>query len=103
MDMNIELEELNMQDFNPEFDRGSANVIPYLSAISVAAAYDNSVQYVAGDYVTYGGMLYVCTAESATGEWDEASWQSACIAQMIQDCAADSDHVQEIIDNYGGE
>lgn len=103
MDFDVELEELNMTDLEPEFDRGSADVITFLRAVSAAGMYSESTTYAAGEYVTYGGELYVCAEDGATGEWDEAKWQKADIIQMIQDHAASTDHVQEIIDTYGGE
>ena len=39
----------------------------------IALDYDNTISYVAGNYVIYDGKLYKCTA-STSGEWDETCW-----------------------------
>lgn len=49
------------------------------------AEYDSTETYHQGDYVVYNDALYKCTAESTTGTWDAADWESATLQDLVDD------------------
>ena len=49
------------------------------------AEYDSTETYHEGDYVVYNDALYKCTADSTTGTWDAAAWESATLQDLVDD------------------
>lgn len=56
-----------------------------MTAASVAPAFSASTAYSKGDYVTYGGQLYVFTADHAAGDWTGADARAAAMAEEVGD------------------
>ena len=50
---------------------------------TLAAAFSTSTDYKVGDYVTYNGAFYMCTATHAAGSWDSSHFQTVKIASNL--------------------
>ena len=48
-----------------------------------AAPYNSSSSYSAGDFCTYQGVFYVCTA-STTGSWDSTKWTATDVGTQLK-------------------
>jgi hypothetical protein len=49
---------------------------------TLASAFDNGSSYTPGQYVTYGGGLYVCTAEHS-GEWNSSHFAPVTVGKQL--------------------
>ena len=58
---------------------GSSLVLPE----SIAAEYDDTASYTAGDFVMYQGILYKCNHISATGSFDPTKWDAISAIDYI--------------------
>lgn len=58
---------------------GSSLVLPE----SIAAEYDDTASYTAGDFVMYQGILYKCNHISATGSFDPTKWDAISATDYI--------------------
>lgn len=50
---------------------------------SIAAEYDDTASYTAGDFVMYQGILYKCNHISATGSFDPTKWDAISATDYI--------------------
>lgn len=50
---------------------------------SIAAEYDDTASYTAGDFVMYEGILYKCNHISATGSFDPTKWDAISATDYI--------------------
>lgn len=50
---------------------------------SIAAEYDDTASYTAGDFVMYEGVLYKCNHISATGSFDPTKWDAISATDYI--------------------
>lgn len=50
---------------------------------SIAAEYDDTASYTAGDFVMYEGVLYKCNHISATGSFDPTKWDAISAIDYI--------------------
>lgn len=58
---------------------GSSLVLPE----SIAAEYDDTASYTAGDFVMYQGILYKCNHISATGSFDPTKWDAISATDYV--------------------
>lgn len=56
-----------------------------MTAASVAPVFDATKAYPNGNYVTYGGQLYVFTADHAAGAWTGTDARAAAMAEEVSD------------------
>ena len=63
----------------------------------IASTYSTSVAYVVGDYCTYEGALYRCTAET-DGAFDPADWEAVKVGTEFQNVNGQIDDLKSAID-----
>ena len=65
------------------------------AAANTAEAYDPTLTYNVGDYVTYNTALYKCITAITTAEaWTSAHWESVLVGNELSDVKSDLDDLK---------